>query len=74
MKIINFINPTQDEEMEDAYRDLVHCCVCGYDYEQTNDILNKHGYYIPKDQFELFNRVIDIQIDLDIGARQGEWK
>jgi hypothetical protein len=70
MKIINFVNPSNTWE---AYSLLVQCCYSGFQYEQTSDYLKGLGYYIPEDQFIVFNELQDIMFDLDIGNRQNEY-
>jgi len=72
MKLLNFIAP-HHKDLE-AYGVLATCCVSGFCYEDVVDLLGNLGYYIPEDQYDAFAVVIDIQIDLDIGGRQDEYR
>lgn len=69
MKIINFINPTEDKE---AYDVLIHCNACGFQYDQTKDTLKDFGYYLPEDQFKAMEVIINTQMSMDIGHRRAE--
>lgn len=66
-KIINFHNPD-----EKVYKVLVHCALSCFQYPQVYDTLSKLSVYIPEDQYKLFCKLIDIQLELDIGCRQDE--
>jgi len=44
-----------------------------FDYNETKDLMLKEGIYLPQDQWILFGKLIDIQLDLDIGKRRKEW-
>jgi len=69
MKIINFIAPWQTKE---AYGLLVTCSYSSFDYAQTAEYLRDLGYYLPEDQYKVFNTLQNIMVDLDIGNRQDE--
>lgn len=71
MKPINFIGSNPEPEVWDL---LMNCIICGFLYEQVKGTMAKEGYYLPEDQFILLEKLIDIQIDLDIGHRQKEWE
>lgn len=74
MQIINFINPASTRENSRAHSLLVECAVCGFNYQQTDEMLRETGFYVPEDQYRIFQQLLDIQTDLDIGLRQAEWK
>ena len=59
--LINFIGKCQ------GHRVLVDCIMSGFGYEQSQELLTKMGYRVPRDQYEAFTTVLDIQVKLDIG-------
>lgn len=67
LKPINFIG-----KLDKSNYLLIDCIMAGFGYIQTSDMLKSIGYYIPEDQFISYKRVLDIQIDLDIGTRRNE--
>jgi succinate dehydrogenase/fumarate reductase-like Fe-S protein len=69
MKPVNFFG--QDMKLSGVNL-LSHCIVCGFCYDQTKNILEDEGYYLPLDQYEAYSKVLDIQINLDIGERRIE--
>lgn len=66
MKIINFVNPTQDKE---AYDLLVECIFAGFGLQQTYQNLREIGYFVPQDQCKAFEDVCNIMIEMDLGDR-----
>jgi hypothetical protein len=66
MKIINFLNPSEDKEV---YGLLVQCIFSGFGYRQTYETLLKLDYYIPEDQFKSFENVCNIMGEMDLGDR-----
>lgn len=72
LKVINFINPRHDEEQSNIYDLLVDCVTRGFAYPQTKQLVEQAGYYLPEDQFNSFNTLILVMIDLDIGIRRDE--
>jgi len=71
MNVINFHNPVLTQA---GYSLLLQCLSIGFSYEQSADHLKRIGYYVPEDQFNAFNDVLNIMMDLDIGSRQEEFK
>jgi hypothetical protein len=51
---------------------LAHCWACGFGYEQTADHLRDIGHYVPEDQWDVYSKLLDMQVNLDIGNRQQE--
>lgn len=73
MRIVNFLGICSTPENCELWNLLTQFVVMGFSYE--NDavpILKKKGIYLPKDQYVALAALIDIQIELDIGCRQGE--
>ena len=72
MRLINFIGRNADAENDKAYWDLVVMTVKGLPHSQIQEILYEQGFYIPVDQIKVFEQLLDIQMDLDIGSRKNE--
>lgn len=72
MEIVNFICPFSSQEQKEAWCLLTNCAVCGFPYEQAKDYMEGLGIYLPRDQYRLLSELVNTQIDLDIGERQGE--
>lgn len=70
MKILNFISQKHSAGVSFVFSRAV----CGFPYEQVAKEMSDLGYYIPEDQYQALQVVLDIQIDLDIGSRQDELK
>lgn len=66
MKIIDFGNPSNTLE---AYNRLVYCVSSGFEYEPTYRYLMEIDYYIPEDQFKVFEELFNIMVEMDIGDR-----
>lgn len=66
-QILNIFNP--DPEI---FGLILQMLCQGFQYKQFSEILNEKNVYVPEDQFEALLKVVDIQLDLDIGCRQGE--
>lgn len=66
-KPVNFM-----ESVNPAHDLLVHCASMNMHYPQALAELKYIGYFIPKDQYDAFVKVLDIQMSLDIGMRQDE--
>ena len=66
LKIVNFFCPDKE-----VYSLLTHVAFT-MGYEECMEYLGEKGWYIPPDQFKAFQKVLDIQCDLDIGRRQDE--
>lgn len=71
MKIINWFNPEADLVVKAMFTGFWQV---GNSYEENSKDLAKHGYYVPKDQHDLVMKLLDIQVNLDIGERQVEWR
>lgn len=67
MQVINFIQSANSGQAL-----LAHCICCGMKYSQVVELLKEQGHYIPEDQFIAYEKVINIQMNLDIGTRQDE--
>ena len=72
MRLINFIGRNADAANDKAYWDLVVMTVKGLPHSQIQEILYEQGFYIPVDQIKVFEQLLDIQMDLDIGSRKNE--
>lgn len=72
MQLINFVAPWITPANRKAYKLLVHCSICEFQYPQTRDLLRGIGYYIAEDQYSAFRVFQDICIDLSIGLRRTE--
>ena len=70
MRHINFLS----NEITPALIQLQYLWSIGSDYQQAADELHQLGFYLPKDQWELFTKLVDVQVELDIGSRQNEGK
>jgi hypothetical protein len=69
LKSINFLATTKPGP-ELAL--LAYCWSCDFGFDQTEEMLLELGYYLPEDQWNVYGKLIDMQIDLDIGNRIGE--
>lgn len=67
MKRINFVNPEKE-----IYSLLVYCWAAQLPFAQTACLLADKGYYLPRDQYKSFKRLLDIDLALNIGLRQNE--
>lgn len=74
LKILNFIGLSNASNGTNyAYDTLVHCITTGMKYEQVKGIMKtSHHCYIPEDQFNALETVINCQMNLDIGRRRKE--
>ena len=73
MNILNCINPSETTANKKAWDALVHCITCGFQYNQVKQQLLEQKFYVPEDQFNAIECMINIQMDLDIGSRRYEW-
>jgi hypothetical protein len=53
---------------------LADCWANGFGYEESAEILSKAGWYVPRDQFDAYMNLIDIQVSLTVGDRAKEGK
>lgn len=68
LKTINFIKPDPE-----VWGFLCYAWGCGFEHEQVADHLKKERQlYLPKDQWDLFTKLIDSQTALEIGSRKDE--
>lgn len=73
MRIINFIGLFESEEGKGLWSLLTQLVIMGADYDHdVRPILEKRDIYISRDQYRALEILIDTQVDLDIGDRQGE--
>lgn len=71
MKIIDFMR--MDEETHRICNMLVEWWCRGLQYDiDIKPRLADEGYFMPRDQWNAFSKVLDVQIDMAIGFRQGE--
>ena len=70
LPVINFIAGSR---INNKVFDLLSWCVfAGFEYEQVVSYIKKEGYYMPKDQYLVYKKLLNIQEELEIGARQNE--
>lgn len=69
LKLINVVAPWHDQV---GWSLIMHCVSCGFEYEQTNDLMRNNGYCMPKDLFDVFSSMFDVTMDVEVGSRQGE--
>jgi hypothetical protein len=71
LQIINWFNPEKDHTAKTL---IVAFWETGDRYEDVAQKFVDIGYYVPEDQFELVMKLLNNQVDLDIGKRQVEYK
>lgn len=73
MRIINFIGLFGSEEGKGIWSLLTQLVIMEADYDHdVRPILEKRNIYISRDQYQALESLINAQVDLDIGSRQGE--
>ncbi len=69
MRLLNFMS----NEPDGAVNSVVTYWTMGLDYKQASEMIEERfGVYMPEDQYLAIGSVLQIQMDLDIGNRQGE--
>jgi hypothetical protein len=68
MRTLNVINTTLNRDWEIT----VHMICSGFHFEQVQEACASIGLYLPRDQYELLDKLINTSMDLDIGCRKSE--
>ena len=72
-KVLPCINFIAGSKLNPKIFELLSWCVfANFEYKQSSEYFKNEGYYIPKDQYEAYRKVLLIQEALDIGSRQDE--
>ena len=71
LQVINWFNPDKHHGVKKL---LIHEWETGNGYEDIATQAKEMGFYLPEDQLDLFMKLLDSQVDLDIGKRQAEYK
>lgn len=68
MRTLNVINTGLNRDWEIT----VHMICSGFGFEQVHAACASIGLYLPRDQYELLESLINTSMALDIGYRQNE--
>lgn len=67
LEVLNFLKCGED------YKLLADCWARGFKYEQAAKTLRDAcRVYIAEDQYDCFCKLVNTQVDIDIGVRRGE--
>jgi len=69
MKIINWYS-YDDKEIIDT---ISVFWIKGFSFKDIKEVTEEKGYYLPEDQWIAYGKVLNIQLDLQIGRRKNEF-
>ena len=69
MQLINFINLGVSEENYKTYLFIVEIWVMGFSVNEIQETIKEVGFYVTTEQIEYLGKILDIQLDLDLGAK-----
>ena len=69
MQLFNFIHIGVSEENYKTYLFMVEMWAMGFSVNEIQETIRECGFHVTIEQVEYLGRILDIQLDLDLGAK-----
>ena len=69
MELLNFIHLESSEENCKTYLFIVEMWVMGFSVNEIQETIREYGFHVTTEQIEYLGKILDIQLDLDLGAK-----
>ena len=69
MQLFNFIHLGVSEENYKAYLFMVEMWAMGFSVNEIQETTRECGFHVTTEQIEYLGKILDIQLDLDLGAK-----
>ena len=69
MQLFNFINLGVSEENYKAYLFMVEMWAMGFSVNEIQETIREYSFHVTTEQIEYLGKILDIQLDLDLGAK-----
>ena len=69
MQLLNFVHLGSSEENYKTYLFIVEMWAMGFSVNEIQETIKESGFYVTTEQIEYLGKILDIQLDLDLGAK-----